>query len=99
MAIPQFLKKLAGDIIINKVKSVVKSTLSKPENPLKTGLLSTGASGVLGTTSLLIAADSINTLSEFPIEQIKIDDTYQLIMSIIGIIISYGLSQYREHKK
>jgi hypothetical protein len=86
---------------INIFGSIWNSFKSKPESPFKTGGKSSTASVAVGAGSALLGVNALNELItpslEVAAQSVTSDPVYDLIMSILGLIATYGLSQYRKH--
>ena len=78
---------MSKEQIIAVGKDLLKGILSKPENPMKTGAGTTlGGMIALPTTGLSVALAN----------QAGIDSLPQLILTIVGLVVSYALSQYKK---
>ena len=74
-------------MIKDLLKQVVKSTLSKPENPFNTGNKTT-ATAVIAAPSIGL---TLSLMNEMGVETLS-----QAIVGCIGILLSYALSQYKD---
>jgi len=88
---------LAGLNILKTGVNLYKSIKSKPENPTKTEPLSSafGATGLLGSAA--VVASSANSIGVEGAASLTGDPLYDLIMGVLGLVVSYGLTQLRDH--